>query len=114
MLHRRVAVIGVLAASLVFTSSAAAALDEVNSKKLRDGVTVNGILQHERAFQQIANLNGGTRSSGTPGYQASLDYVKSAPAAGGLPRDRAGVHVPVLPGARAGRARADRADAEGL
>ena len=58
MHHRRVAVFGVLAASLTFTSSAAADLDEVNSKKLRDGVTVNGILQHERALQQIANLNG--------------------------------------------------------
>ena len=113
-MHRRVAVIGMLAASLVFTSSAAADLDEVNSKKLRDGVTVNGILQHERAFQQIANLNGGTRSSGTPGYQASLRLREVAPAAGGLPRDRAGVHVPVLPRARAGRARADGADADDL
>ncbi len=26
-------------------------------------VTVNGILQHERAFQSIANANGGTRAS---------------------------------------------------
>ena len=76
MHHRRVAVVGVLAAALTFTSSASADLDEVNSKKLRDGVTVNGILQHERAFQQIANLNGGTRSSGTPGYEASVDYVQ--------------------------------------
>jgi Zn-dependent M28 family amino/carboxypeptidase len=76
MLHRRAAVIGVLAAALTFTSSASADLDEVNSKKLRDGVTVNGILQHERAFQQIANLNGGTRSSGTPGYEASVNYVQ--------------------------------------
>jgi Zn-dependent M28 family amino/carboxypeptidase len=76
MLHRRVAVVGALAAALTFTSSASADLDEVNSKKLRKGVTVNGILQHERAFQQIANLNGGTRSSGTPGYDASVAYVK--------------------------------------
>ena len=65
-----------LAASLTFTSSAGAALDEVNTKKLREGVTVNGILQHERAFQQIANINDGTRASGTPGYDASLAYVR--------------------------------------
>ena len=39
-------------------------------------MTVNGILQHERAFQAIANANGGTRASGTPGYEASLQYVK--------------------------------------
>ena len=38
-------------------------------------MTVNGILQHERAFQRIANDNGGTRASGTPGYDASVDYV---------------------------------------
>ncbi|HEX6020398.1 MAG TPA: M28 family metallopeptidase [Solirubrobacter sp.] len=77
MHHRRAAVVGVLAASLAFTSSASAQLDEVNTKKLRDGVTVNGILQHERAFQQIANMNGGTRSSGTPGYEASVNYVQN-------------------------------------
>ena len=38
-------------------------------------MTVNGILQHERAFQRIANDNGGTRASGTPGYDASAEYV---------------------------------------
>jgi hypothetical protein len=53
------------------------ALDEVNTKKLRNAVTVNGILGHERALQQIANLNNGTRASGTPGFEASLNYVKS-------------------------------------
>jgi Zn-dependent M28 family amino/carboxypeptidase len=76
MHHRRVAVVGALAASLAFTSSASADLDEVNTKKLRKGVTVNGILQHEKALQQIANANGGTRASGTPGYEASLAYVQ--------------------------------------
>jgi Zn-dependent M28 family amino/carboxypeptidase len=39
-------------------------------------VTVGGILGHERVFQRIANQNGGTRASGTPGYEASADYVK--------------------------------------
>jgi len=76
MSHRRALVVGALAASLCLPATAAADLDEVNTKKLRDGVTVNGILQHERAFQQIANLNGGTRASGTPGYEASVAYVK--------------------------------------
>jgi hypothetical protein len=32
-------------------------------------------LQHERAFQRIANDNEGTRASGTSGYDASADYV---------------------------------------
>ena len=61
---------------MALASTASAGLDEVNTKKLRDGVTVNGILQHERAFQSIANMNGGTRASGTSGYRASLDYAK--------------------------------------
>jgi hypothetical protein len=43
--------------------------------KLRKAVAVAGILQHERAFQRIANNNDGTRASGTPGYNASADYV---------------------------------------
>lgn len=75
MSYRRALVTGALTASLCLPSSALA-IDEVNSKKLRDGVTVNGILQHERAFQAVANANGGTRASGTPGYEASLQYVK--------------------------------------
>ena len=64
-----------LAATLVSPTTATAALDEVNTKKLRSAVTVNGILQHERQFQSIANINGGTRASGTPGYEASAQYV---------------------------------------
>jgi Zn-dependent M28 family amino/carboxypeptidase len=68
--------LGALVASLCAPSSALAQ-DEVNTKKLRDAVTVNGILIHERALQQVANLNGGTRASGTPGYEASLQYVKN-------------------------------------
>jgi hypothetical protein len=38
-------------------------------------VTVGGILDHERVFQRIANQNGGTRASGTPGYDASAACV---------------------------------------
>ena len=54
----------------------ALAVDEVNTKRLRDAVTVSGILAHERVFQRIANEHGGTRASGTPGYDASAAYVK--------------------------------------
>jgi hypothetical protein len=38
-------------------------------------VTVGGIMAHERALQSIANANGGTRASGTPGFDASAAYV---------------------------------------
>jgi Zn-dependent M28 family amino/carboxypeptidase len=65
----------VLLVTLVPTTPAAA-IDEINTKKLRDAVTVNGILSHERVLQRIANTNGGTRASGTPGYDASAAYVK--------------------------------------
>jgi len=64
------------AGSTLLASSAYAELDEVNSKKLRNAVTINGVMQHERALQAIANANGGTRASGTPGYDASAAYVK--------------------------------------
>ncbi|MFC7531084.1 M20/M25/M40 family metallo-hydrolase [Actinoplanes sp. GCM10030250] len=49
-----------------------------DSKRLREAVTVHGVLDHLRAFQKISDRNGGTRASGTPGYEASAAYVKSA------------------------------------
>ncbi|WIM93710.1 M28 family metallopeptidase [Actinoplanes oblitus] len=52
-------------------------MDEINTKKLRDAVTVSGILGHERVLQRIATQNGGTRASGTPGFAASAAYVSS-------------------------------------
>ena len=56
----------------------ASAVDDIDSSKLREAVTVGGILAHERVFQRIANQNDGTRASGTPGYDASAAYVKKA------------------------------------
>lgn len=43
--------------------------------KLANAVTVNGILRHERALANIAERNGGTRVSGSPGFDKSRDYV---------------------------------------
>ena len=48
-------------------------------------------MAHERVFQRIANQNGGTRASGTPGYDASATYVAQHAARCRLPRPRAGV-----------------------
>jgi Zn-dependent M28 family amino/carboxypeptidase len=64
------------AAALLLPTQAAQAVDEINTKRLRDAVTVNGILGHQRALQRIATANNGTRASGTPGFEASLNYVK--------------------------------------
>jgi Zn-dependent M28 family amino/carboxypeptidase len=54
----------------------ALAVDDVNTKKLRKGVSAAGILQHMRALQRRANANEGTRAAATPGYEASLAYVE--------------------------------------
>jgi Zn-dependent M28 family amino/carboxypeptidase len=67
--------VGVAALLAGTSTTTATAVDDVNTQKLRNAVTVNGILQHERQFQRIANANGGTRASGTPGYDASAQYV---------------------------------------
>jgi len=64
-----------VAVAVAIPSTAAVAIDDVNTSRLERAVTVNGILQHERVLQRIANNNGGTRASGTPGYDASAAYV---------------------------------------
>jgi aminopeptidase Y len=43
--------------------------------KLLECVTVEGVREHQAAFQSIADANNGIRTSGTPGYDASVDYV---------------------------------------
>jgi Zn-dependent M28 family amino/carboxypeptidase len=44
-------------------------------KKLLDCVKVEGVREHQAQFQRIADNNGGTRSSGTPGYDVSAEYA---------------------------------------
>ena len=48
---------------------------EKAATRLANAVGVNGILRHERAFANIAERNGGTRVSGSPGFDKSRDYV---------------------------------------
>src|SRR5919112_3303509 len=55
----------------------ASAAVPTNTEALRDAVTLGGIMAHEEAFQAIADENGDTRASGTPGYDASLAYVQA-------------------------------------
>ncbi len=38
-------------------------------------VNADDAFEHLQAFQAIADANGGTRASGTPGYDQSADYV---------------------------------------
>jgi Zn-dependent M28 family amino/carboxypeptidase len=64
-----------VAAAALVAAPAASAIDKVDTKKLRKAVTKEGLLQHERALQQIALANDDTRAATTPGYNASVDYV---------------------------------------
>ena len=68
------AAIAVIAAALI-VAPAASAIDKVKTGKLRKGVTVDGILEHARAFQDIAIANDGNRAATTKGYDESVDYV---------------------------------------
>ncbi|TDH56177.1 M20/M25/M40 family metallo-hydrolase [Mycobacterium eburneum] len=45
---------------------------------LRDKVTADAMMAHLSKLQDIANDNNGTRAVGTPGYEASVDYVANA------------------------------------
>jgi Zn-dependent M28 family amino/carboxypeptidase len=63
------------AAASLLLAPVASAIDKVDSKKLRKAVTVDGILEHERALQNIAIAHDGTRVATSPGYDASVDYV---------------------------------------
>ncbi|NNF54551.1 MAG: M28 family peptidase [Acidimicrobiales bacterium] len=44
-------------------------------KKLVECVTIDGVRAHQAAFQSIADANDGVRAAGTPGYDATVDYV---------------------------------------
>ncbi|SFP23019.1 PA domain-containing protein [Geodermatophilus dictyosporus] len=83
----RVAVIGTagalaLAGSVVVALPAAAAPGGCETRnnntvaKLTECVTVDGVTEHLTELQRIADANGGNRASGTPGYDASAEYVQ--------------------------------------
>ena len=61
-----IAAIAALIAAFI-AAPAASAIDRVNTGELRNGVTVDGILEHERALQDIAIANDGNRAATTPG-----------------------------------------------
>src|SRR5687767_4221678 len=47
----------------------------VTAERLTDAVTREGLRAHLEALQRIADEHDGNRSSGTPGYDASVEYV---------------------------------------
>lgn len=48
------------------------------ARKLANEVSDDAAMVHLQALQKIADDNGGNRASGTPGYEASVDYVVEA------------------------------------
>ncbi len=76
-MRRRLTVVAVsVALSMsILSPTASAAPTASDTRRLLDAVTAQGIMRHEQALQRIADANGGTRASGTPGYRASVDYV---------------------------------------
>ena len=92
---RRVFWIGAMAlvvavmAVFVVTSTVAAGPEACDSRvnntqnKLLECVTVDGVREHQAAFQAIADANNGIRTSGTPGYDQSAAYVADRMTAAG-------------------------------
>ena len=61
--------------ALAVPASAAPAPDTNLASKLVRSVSGENAHRHQRAFQRIADANGGTRAADTPGYDASVEYV---------------------------------------
>ena len=75
-----------LAVSVLAVPAAAPALaapPDDTSAALQRAVTLDGVLRHTRALQQIADVNGGSRVAGSPGYDASAGYVAGQLSAAG-------------------------------
>jgi Zn-dependent M28 family amino/carboxypeptidase len=80
---RALAIIGVMIAVLAWAPATIAAGpspscdNRTNNThaKLLECVTLEGVREHQAAFQAIADDNGGTRLAGTQGYEDSVDYV---------------------------------------
>ncbi|NUR83009.1 MAG: M28 family peptidase [Nonomuraea sp.] len=71
-----IALITALALPLAMAAPAnAGSLDDAFAKLLVKKVKGDNVRKHLEALQAIANANGGTRAAGTPGYNASRDYV---------------------------------------
>nr|WP_090276123.1 M28 family peptidase [Mycolicibacterium komanii]CRL69276.1 putative aminopeptidase [Mycolicibacterium komanii] len=64
--------IGVVAA---LTSCSSPEPPPPSPQEVADKVTADGMYTHLNKLQEIADTNGGNRADGTPGYDATVDYV---------------------------------------
>lgn len=70
-----IAALAVLTAALTACSSQTAAPRADLGGDLAGQVSVDGVYRHLVELQKIADTHDGTRADGTPGYQASVDFV---------------------------------------
>ncbi|HEU4540437.1 MAG TPA: M28 family peptidase [Jiangellaceae bacterium] len=75
--------LGVATAITTITATAATAAVPTDTSELRDAVSAGAIMDHFAELQKIADNNGDTRASGTPGYDASVDYIEELLVAAG-------------------------------
>jgi len=81
ILFAQIVIVSILA--VMISAPAASGAVPTDSSALREAVTVDGVREHQDAFQRIADLNGGIRVAGSPGYDHSADYVASQMLAAG-------------------------------
>ena len=76
---------GVVAATafVALTGTAVYAAVPTDTTELREAVTAGAIMDHLAELQEIADANGDTRASGTPGYGLSVDYIEDLLVAAG-------------------------------
>ena len=65
-----------VASTLALTTTTASGDPISETRAIRKAVTLAGVREHQQAFQDIADDNDDIRASGTPGYDASVDYVE--------------------------------------
>jgi len=79
------------------TTAPGAAARSLTPARLRAAVDAQGIRAHLAALQAVADRHGGNRAAGTPGYDASVDYL--------VGQLRAAGHTPHVQRFQAGRFR---------
>ena len=73
-----------LALAVATYAAPAAVADEISQTQgLRKAMTLEGVRAHQAAFQMHSDLNGGNRVGGSPGYEASANYVTARAEAAG-------------------------------
>src|SRR6201991_5272698 len=93
-------------AALLLAAGGCASSDTANSMTPRSGpdfaaalrgkVSADAMMAHLTKLQDIANANGNTRAVGTPGYDASVDYVAGELRATGFDVQTPEFHVKVF------------------